>query len=170
MKAKRWILVALFVGGVVAGASLAAVAADGGARPGSPYRMLVVDGTKTLASTMRVVGLAGGIRQSGAADVTVILADDLGAFEDPLRVLSRPETPYDLIVIVPRGIDDGTATRIWILVAGDPSENPLAAQGIALLRGGIDRAFAGLAFAVGPLDDLWAALTASLYVREGWLR
>ncbi len=163
MKRKRAILAAAVLG-LLVGVSFA------GSAQSSPYRVLVVDGTKTLASTMRVVGLAGGIRQSGAADVTVTLADDLGAFEDPLRALPRPEMPYDLIVIVPRGVDDGTATRIWILVAGNPDETPFAAQGIALLRGGIDRAFAGLASAVGPLDDLWAALTASFYVREGWLR
>jgi len=166
MKMKRSILVALFLG-LVVGGSLAAVADSSSA---SPYRVLVVDGTKTLASTMRVMGLAGGIRKSGAADVTVILADDLGPFADPLRNLPCPETPFDLILIVPRGIDDGTATRIWILVAGNPRENPLAAQAVELLRGGIDRAFAGVAFAVGPLDDLWAALTASCYVQEGWLQ
>jgi len=166
MKMKRSIIAALFLG-LIVGGSLAAVADSSSA---SPYRVLVVDGTKTLASTMRVMGLAGGIRQSGVADVTVILADDLGPFGDPLRGRSRPETPFDLILIVPRGIDDGTAPRIWILVAGNPRENPLVAQAIELLRGGIGRAFAGIASAVGPLDDLWAALTASAYVREGWLQ
>ena len=166
MKMKRSILVAFFLG-LVVGGSLAAAADSSSA---SPYRVLVVDGTKTLASTMRVMGLAGGIRKSGAADVTVILADDLGPFADPLRNLPRPEAPFDLILIVPRGIDDGTASRIWILVAGNPRENPLAAQAIELLRAGIDRAFAGIGSAVGPLDDLWAALTASYYVQEGWLQ
>ncbi|MEN6370352.1 MAG: hypothetical protein ABFD77_11745 [Thermotogota bacterium] len=166
MKMKRSILVALFLG-LVVGGSFAAVADSSSA---SPYRVLVVDGTKTLASTLRVVGLAGGIRQSGVADVAIILADDLGPFVDPLRDRSRPETPYDLILIVPRGIDDGSASRIWILVAGNPRETPLTAQAIELLRAGIDRAFAGIASGVDPLDDLWAALMASCYVREGWLR
>jgi hypothetical protein len=169
MKMRRSILVALFVGLVVVG-SLAAAAADGDAPSGPLYRVLVIDGTKTLMSTMRVVGLAGGIRQSGVADVTMILADDLGPFDDPLRDRPRPDVPFDLILIVPRGIDDGAASRIWILVAGNPRENPLAAQAIGLLRAGIDRAFAGAASAVGPLDDLWAALTASFYVLEGWLQ
>jgi len=166
MKTKRAILAAAVLG-LLVGTSLA-----GGAQssPSSPYRVLVVDGTKTLASTMRVVGLASGIRQSGVADVAIVLADNLGPFADPLRNLPRPATPFDLILIVPGGIDDGTAARIWILVAGNPRENPLTAQAIELLRAGVDRAFAGIASGVGPLDDLWAALTASLYVREGWLQ
>jgi hypothetical protein len=100
----------------------------------------------------------------------MILADDLGPFDDPLRDRPRPDVPFDLILIAPRGIDDGTASRIWILVAGNPRENPRTAQAIELLRAGIDRAFAGIASAVGPLDDLWAALTASFYVLEGWLQ
>jgi voltage-gated potassium channel Kch len=166
MKMKRSIIVALFLG-LIVGGSFAAAAESGSP---SPYRVLIVDGTKTLVSTMRVVGLAGGIRQSGVADVTVILADDLGPFSDPLPDQPRPEAPFDLILIVPRGIDDATATRIWVLVAGNPRENPLAAQAVELLRAGIDRAFAGIASAVGPLDDLWAALTASYYVLEGWLQ
>jgi hypothetical protein len=135
-----------------------------------PYRVLVVDGTKTLSSTMRVVGLANGIRQSGVAEVTMILAEDLGPFDDPLADLSRPEVPYDLILVVPRGVDDGTATRIWILMPGDPTQDPLSAQALDLLREGIDLTFAGIASAVGPVDDLWAALAASLYRSEGWLR
>ncbi len=166
MKMKRSILVALFLG-LVVGGNLAAVADSSSALP---YRVLVVDGTKTLASTMRVVGLAGGIRQSGMADVAIILTDNLGPFDDPLKDHLRPEVPFDLILIVPRGIDDGTASRIWILVAGNPRENPLTTQAIELLRAGIDRAFAGIGSAVGPLGDLWAALMASCYVREGWLR
>jgi hypothetical protein len=170
MKTNRSILIVLFVSLVIAGGTFATAAADAASPSGPLYRVLVVDGTKTLASTMRVVGLAGGIRQSGVADVAIILADNLGPFADPLRNLPHPESPFDLILIVPRGIDDGTATRIWILVAGNPRENPLAAQAVELLRNGIDRAFAGIASAVGPLDDLWAALTASCYVQEGWLQ
>jgi hypothetical protein len=30
--------------------------------------------------------------------------------------------------------------------------------------------FGGGVRALGPLDDLWATLTASLYAAEGWLR
>ena len=146
----------------LATASLAATAAA--------YRVLIVDGTQTLASTMRVVGLAGGIKQSGVSDVAVLVAASLGPFDVPLHGWRQPEIPYDVILLVPRGVDDRTAPRIWVLVAGDPRANPLVAQAMGLLAGGVDRAFAGIASAAGPLDDLWAALAASYCVQEGWLR
>lgn len=168
MKTKRWCSAALVVGMLAVTGSLAA-ANDPSPAP-SAYRVLLVDGTKTLNSTMRVVALAGGIRQSGAAELTVIFADGLGPFDIPLREEPLPAVPFDLIIIVPRGIDDGTASRIWLLVAGNPQADPAAAQAIERLAQGIARAFAGLGEAVGPLDDLWAALTASVFVREGWLQ
>jgi hypothetical protein len=38
------------------------------------------------------------------------------------------------------------------------------------LGAGMSLVFGSSVSAAGPLDDLWAALTASLYVAEGWLR
>jgi len=133
------------------------------------YRVLIVDGSKTLNSTMRVLGLANAIGRSGFAEVTVRLADDLGSFMDPLIDQKRPDEPYQLIILVPRGVDDATAYGIWILLPGDPQATPEVAQAVALLSQGIDAAFSGIASAVDPTDDLWAALTAALYVQEGWL-
>lgn len=143
--------------------------ADEPAGTSSTYRVLIVDGSKTLNATMRVVGLASAIGRSGFAEVTVQLADGLGPFVDPLTDQKRPDEPYQLIILVPRGVDDATAYGIWILLPGDPQATPEAAQAVALLGAGIDAAFSGIASAVGPTDDLWAALTAALYVQEGWL-
>jgi len=166
---RRGVVVAIaLLGFVIASVGFAANAGD--SPPPPAYRVLLVDGTKTLASTMRVVGLAGGIRQSGVAELTVLFADGGGPFDDPLRERERPSVPYDLILIVPRGIDDGTASRIWILVAGNPAASDLVSMAVGLLGQGVDLAFSGVARAVGPLDDLWAALSASLYVQQGWLR
>lgn len=155
-------LVCLVAAASLATSSFAAAAAA--------YRVLIVDGTQTLASTMRVVGLAGGIKQSGVAEVAILAVAGLGPFDVPLGGWARPETPYDLILLVPRGVDDGTASRVWILAAGDPGGSALAAQALGLLAAGIDRAFAGIASAAGPLDDLWSAFAASYCVQEGWLR
>lgn len=168
MKGRGCVVAVALLSLVVASVGFAAKAGDPPAFPA--YRVLLVDGTKTLASTMRVVGLAGGIRQSGVAELTVLFADGVGPFDDPLHGRERPGAPYDLILIVPRGIDDGTASRIWILVAGNPAASDLVSTAVGLLGQGVDLAFSGLARAVGPLDDLWAALSASLYVQQGWLR
>jgi len=159
-----WIVSLLLVGtATVAGQQDTSVTAPA-------YRVLVVDGTKTLNSTMRIVGLATGIKQSGLADVTVVLADDLGSFDDPLVGRPLPEEPYDLVLIFPRGVDDGTAYAVWMLVGGDSSEAAGIDQALALLSEGIRTAFGGTVSAMGATDDLWAGLTTALYVQMGWLR
>ena len=159
-----WIVSVLLVGtATVAGQQDTSVTAPA-------YRVLVVDGTKTLNSTMRVVGLAGGIVQSGLADVTVLLADDLGSFDDPLMDRPMPDEPYDLILVFPRGVDDGTAYAVWMLVGGAPSVTAGIEQALALLSEGVGTAFGGTVSAMGPTDDLWAGLTAALYIQMGWLR
>ncbi len=146
----------LMVGAVAAGAA--------------PYRVLLVDGTKTLEATLRVGALAGAIRQSGLAEVSVIFSDATSPFADPLVRQPLPTAPFDLIIVIPRGVGDGTSDVVWLLVAGSPSANPAASSALSLLSSGMGLAFGGGVRGLGPLDDLWATLTASLYAAEGWLR
>ncbi len=133
------------------------------------YRVLVVDGTKTLEATMRVGGLVGAIRQSGLAEVSVLFTDAVSPFDDPLAGEPLPASPFDLIIIIPRGIGDGTTDIVWLLGAGGLAANPDASSAISLLSSGMALVFGGVR-TFSPLDDLWATLTACLYVTEGWLR
>jgi hypothetical protein len=160
MRRTAWMVIAvlccLVVGAVTVGAA--------------PYRVLLVDGTKTLEATLRVGGLAGAIRQSGFAEVSVIFSNVTSAFADPLVGQPLPTTPFDLIIIIPRGVGDGTSDLVWLLIAGSPGANPAASSALSLLSSGMGLVFGGGVRALGPLDDLWATLTASLYAAEGWLR
>lgn len=134
------------------------------------FRVLIVDGTKSLEATLRVLGLAGAIRQSGRAEITIMLADDMGSFDDALEDHEAPEIPYDLILLVPTDVDTGSAYGIWILVSGDPYGTPERSQAVGQLSLGVDQAFLGLSRALGVYDDVWAAVTAALYTQQGWLR
>jgi len=136
----------------------------------APFRVLLVDCTTTLESTLRVGGLAGGIRQSGLAELTVLFSDAASPYDDPLAGRPLPGAPFDLILVVPRGVGDGTASVVWLLVAGNPEGSPTASSALKLLGAGMSLVFGSNVSGAGPLDDLWAALTASLYVAEGWLR
>jgi hypothetical protein len=136
----------------------------------APFRVLLVDCTTTLESTLRVGGLAGGIRQSGLAELTVLFSDAASPYGDPLAGRPLPAVPFDLIIVVPRGVGDGTASVVWLLVAGNPAGNPTASSALELLSAGMGAVFGNGVSGVGPLQDLWVALTASLYVAEGWLR
>jgi hypothetical protein len=142
----------------------------GAACAAAPYRVLLVDGTKTLEATLRVGGLAGAIRQSGLAEVSVLFTDATSAFADPLAGRLVSATPFDLVIIIPRGIGDGTDDIVWLLAAGSLASSADTPSALALLKSGMALAFGGTVRALGPLDDLWATLTSAYYVAEGWLR
>lgn len=134
------------------------------------FRLLIVDGTKSLEATLRVLGLANAIQRSGRVEVTVLLSEDMGSFADPLENHDVPEIAYDVILLIPTDVDRGTAYGIWILVSGDPQATPERSQAVMALRLGVEEAFLGLSRALGVYDDLWAAVTAALYTQQGWLR
>ncbi len=136
----------------------------------APLRLLLVDATKTFASTARVGALAGAVRTTGAFDLQVCFSDQQDAYDDPMpEVDSRPEGTFDLVLFIPRGLDDGSAATIWIVTTLLPGPNagwPV----VSLLSSIVDKVFAGMAAAVDPSDDLWPALLASLYQTQGWLQ
>ena len=132
-------------------------------------RVLLVDETRTFASTMRVGALAGILRQAGV-DLEVRLENAASSYVDPLANIDTPDVPFDLILIVPIGIENGMAPEVWLLHSGPASASPEAQAGIAALRGVLAAVFDGLAEPVGVLDDLWVGLLASQYAMEGWLR
>lgn len=139
---------------------------------GEPVRVLVVDETKTFASTMRVAGLVGALRLVGLFDVGVALADVTSSYDDPLTDRS-PEVgaePYDLIVILPRGLDDGSMSRIWTVSAGMSSLSPMVTTSLDLLTGIVDQVFAGIGEAIDVSEDLWPCLLWATYSLKGWIR
>ena len=78
-------------------------------------RILLVDETKTFTSTMKVAGTIGALRQMGLFDVSVRLADVETDFEDPLfgAAPEQDQDPFDLILILARGLDTKTNISIW---------------------------------------------------------
>jgi len=135
-------------------------------------RVLVVDETKTFASTMRVAGLVGALRSAGLFDVGVALVDVTSSYDDPLadRTPEQGEEPYDLIVIVPRGLDDGSMSRIWIVSAGLSSLPPIVTTSLDVLTGVLDQVFTGIGEAIDVSEDLWPSLLWATYSLKGWIR
>ncbi len=152
---------------VVVTALVASAQPEGGA-----IRVLVVDETKTFASTMRVAGLVGGLRSVGLFDVGVALADVTSSYDDPLadREPEPGADPYDLIVVLPRGLDDGSVRQIWIVSAGLSALPPGAVASLSLLTGIVDQVFAGIGEATDVSEDLWPCLLWATYAMNGWIR
>ena len=136
-----------------------------------PIRVLVVDSTKTFLSTMRVGGLVGGLRGTGLFEIDVRLSNVAGAYQDPLDGEVRDEdiAPYDLILWIPRGIDDATASHIWVVSNGPTVLSPQVNVGLRVCEQVINQAFAPMASAAGVYDDLFPAFLWALYVQEGWM-
>ncbi len=137
-----------------------------------PVRLLVVDETKTFASTMLVAGLVGALRAAEMFVVDVELVEVASSFDDPLAgsALEEGTAPYDVIVIVPRGLDDGTVRQIWIVSDGFASLPPFLQEAVAVASGIVDTVFAGFGEATDVTEDLWPALLWAGYAATGWIR
>jgi len=137
----------------------------------SPMATLLVDATKTFSSTLRVAALAGAIRAAGTFDLHVCFSDESSLYRDPLGPLrERPDGVYDVVLIVPRGIDDGTVGAVWIVTNSFPWISPADWAPVDALSRLVDTVFAGLATAVDPTEDLWTSALASDYRTQGRLR
>ncbi len=165
---KRWMTVVLTVAALVAMVPMALNAQE--APPLT--RVLVVDETKTFASTMRVAGLVGALRSVGLFEVGVALGDVTTNYDDPLagRLPAEGEEPYDLIVILPRGLDDGSIDQIWIVSAGLSALPPTVAAALDALAGIVELVFAGVGEAIDVSEDLWPCLLWAVYSTKGWMQ
>jgi len=139
--------------------------------PPAAMRVLVVDSTKTFLSTMRVGGLVGALKQVGLFEVDVRLSDVSSSFVDPLEGLSRPSDvmPYAAILVVPRGVDDGSAQWIWVVTDGLDRLSPGERTGVAVISQVVNQVFDGVGTATGVTDDLFPAFLWAVYVQEGWM-
>ena len=135
-------------------------------------RLLLVDETKTFISTMRVGALAGALNKMGLFDVSVKLVDVLSSYDDPLKTeqLDAGQAPFDAILVLPRGLDDGSVSQIWLATAGLEFLAPTVRAGVEAVSYIVDQVFQGLAEAIDVSEDLWPGLLAALYIQEGWLR
>ena len=144
---------------------------------GGPFRLLIVDETKGFETTIRVGILAKGLKDRGKVDVSVLLADVDSAYVDPLlgRTPEEGEEPYDIILIVSKGIDDGSAPFVWIVfgsfdMGGETVDLEGAMEVLGLFRNVIDQVFQGVAEAVDVSKDFYPALLGAFYQANGWLR
>ena len=139
---------------------------------GEAIRLLIVDETKTFLSTMRVGGLVGALKGSELFHVDVIFADVESSWDDPL-VGKGPDPdlePYDLVLLIPRGIDDGSIDWICSLSGNPRLLPPHVSTGIELIAQVVGQVFEGSVRLMGVHDDLLLGLFYEVYVAKGWIR
>jgi len=137
-----------------------------------PVRLLVVDQTKTFLSTMRIGGLVGALKGTGLFEVGVEFADAVSDWDDPLAGKSPAADlePYDIVLVIPRGIDDGSADWVWIMIAPAAMAPAQVAMGLEILEGMLALVFEGAVDSMNSADDLFVGFLHSLYIAEGWMR
>lgn len=134
-------------------------------------RVLLIDETKTFTSTMKVAGTIGALRQMGLFDVSVRLADVDNDYADPLAgITPEPDQePFDLILILPRGLDTKTNVSIWLVSDGLNVLSPFIRGAVDLVSNVIDQVFAGSGQAIDVSEDLWPGFLQIGYVSKGWM-
>ncbi len=135
-------------------------------------RVLLIDETKTFTSTMKVAGTIGALRQMGLFDVSVRLAAADTDYADPLAGIA-PEAgqePFDLILILPRGLDTKTHVSIWLVSDGLDHLPSFTRGAVELISNVVDQVFAGSGQTTDVSEDLWPGFLWAAYVSKGWIR
>ena len=134
-------------------------------------RILVVDETKTFTSTMKVAGTIGALRQIGLFEVSVQLADVETDYDDPLAgTTPEPDQdPFDLILILPRGLDTKPDVGIWLVSNGFNSLSPFVRNAVDLVSNVVGQVFAGSGQTIDVSEDLWPGFLWATYVSKGWM-
>jgi len=155
---------------ILALGGLIAVAQQEEAAP--PVRLLVVDETKTFLSTMRVGAFVGVLKGTGIFSVDVRFADVTSSWDDPLAGLTpEPDLePYDIVLVIPLGIDDATVDWVMVVTDGLAALPPSVLGGLGLIGQVVDGVFEGNVRTIGIYDHLLVALLHGVYLAEGWMR
>ena len=166
MKTKLGLL--CLIGALLLGWSLATL----GQELPPAIRLLLIDETKTFTSTMKVAGTIGALRQMGLFDVSVRLADVESDYDDPLDGMDpEPEQdPFDLILVLPPGLDTKTNVSIWLVSNRLDSLSPFVRGGVDLVSKVVDEVFTGSGKTLDVSEDLWPGFLWAVHVSKGWIQ
>lgn len=135
-------------------------------------RLLLIDETKTFTSTMKVAGTIGALRQMGLFDVSVRLSDVDSDYADPLEGITPDDNqePFDLILILPRGLDSKTNVSIWLVSEWFTALSPFVRGAVDLVSNVVDQVFAGSGQTIDVSEDLWPDFLWANYAKKGWVQ
>jgi len=102
----------------------------------------------------------------------VLFADVQSGCHDPLacRTPSDGLEPYDILVVIPRGIDDGTVDWVWVLSDGPTNPALPLFEGLETVRQILGLVFEGAVRPMGVFDDLLLGVLYETYTARGWTR
>ncbi len=142
----------------------------GAAQPTERVDLLLVDETQTLQASLMVQIYARALQESGLFNLDAKVVSVQSSYDDPLGV-NLTEKRYELIVIVPRGIEDGSVPQIWMITRPiGPQTRPQLLNALELIRQRVEQGSAGLFKALTVMDDGALGIFATVFERHGWLK
>lgn len=150
-------------------AALGLLVSEGSAQS-SKVDLLLVDETQTLQASLMVQIYARALQESGLFNFEAKIVQVKSSYDDPLGVNST-DKKYELIVIVPRGIEDGSVLSIWLITKPiGPQTRPELLQALQLIRERIAQGSGGLLKALTVMDDGALGIFSTVFEHHGWLK
>lgn len=155
--------------GLCALVALGLVASEGHAQ--SPkIDLLLVDETQTFQASLMVQIYARALQETGLFNFEAKIVSVQSSYDDPLGVNTTGKK-YELIVIVPRGIEDGSVLSIWLITKPiGPQTRPELLRALQLIRERVTQGSGGLFRALTPMDDSALGIFATVFEHHGWLK
>lgn len=136
----------------------------------APVTLLIVDETRTFQASLLVNLLAAALHKTELFDIEAKFVEVASSFDDPLGVNSTAKR-YELILVVPRGIEQGLLSQIWIATCPlNHGTRPEIHQGVQTIKILVAEGSKERVRALGVNDDALPGYFARLFELHGWLR
>lgn len=138
--------------------------------PEAKMELLLVDEIKGFISSLQVEVLARAIKRTGMFNLTAKLVEVKHILDFPLGK-NPDEKRYDIILIVPKALEDGLIRQVWIVTLPRRCDRSSRVwEAVGLLSTLVEGIYRGAAEAVDVTEDLIVALFSTLAQRNGWLK
>ena len=136
------------------------------------FKLLVVDETQSIETSMRVQGFVGALKQRPEVEVVIRMTKPDEPTENPIK--DSQNLKVDAVLIFPHTMETGKINQVWV-VTRPYSAIPVEARKkttnmMNQLKDGIEQAFSGKVNAVGVNDDVIPAYFSTLFLKQGVLR
>ena len=154
---------------VLIAVALLGLASSGIAQDDAPLELLIVDETQTFEASLFVNMAAGVLKGTGLFKVEAEFVDVDSSFDDPLGP-NETDRVYDIVVVVPRALDQRALMQIWLATCPYLPGGPDALQrAVTTIQDLVAERSQGQLTALGIYDDAVPGLFATIFDRHGWL-
>lgn len=140
------------------------------AQPQGKVDLLLVDETQTLQASLLVQIYAKVLQETGLFNFEAKIVNVQSSYDDPLGT-NPTDKKYELVLIVPRGIEDGSVPQIWMITRPIHSgARPEIAEALQTIKKMVDQGSGGQFKALGVMEDAALGIFATTFDRNGWLK